>query len=111
METTGYKPYFVSGAQNTALYRSLYPSVQSSFSYSFPLPRMVNSTTGPKSIILMDEAQHNESGIMTKLLNAGATMVVCYDPNQTINANNSLAELSNFEKRGKGGVRASRAVS
>lgn len=99
METTGYKPYFVSGAQNTALYRSLYPSVQSSFSYSFPLPRMVNSTTGPKSIILMDEAQHNESGIMTKLLNAGATMVVCYDPNQTINANNSLAELSNFEKR------------
>lgn len=92
-------PYFVSGAQNTALYRSLYSEVAGCFNYTFNLKPSILKSRINKPVILIDEAQHNQPGILTELLNLGATLILCYDEWQTINANNSLDELKNFENR------------
>lgn len=93
------KPVFISGAQNTAYYRSAYPEVESSFSYSFSLDKMVAKAKGYLYVIMMDEAQHNRQGIITNMVDRGATLILCYDKSQTISANNSLSELEGLEKR------------
>lgn len=93
------RPIFISGAQNTAYYRSIYPEVEASFTYSYSLDRMVAKTKGNLYVILMDEAQHTQEGIITKMVNRGATLVLCYDPAQTINADNSIEELKGLETR------------
>lgn len=93
------RPIFVSGAQNTKLYQSLFREVERSFTFSFSLTRMVGKTIGNKYYIFMDEAQHNREGIITEMINRGANLVLCYDISQTINANNSLAELAGLENR------------
>lgn len=98
-EETQLRPIFISGAQNTAYYRSLFPEVQSSFTYSFSLDRMVAKTKGNLYVILMDEAQHNQEGIITNMIHRGATLVLCYDVSQIINADNSIAELKCLEER------------
>lgn len=92
-------PYFVSGAQNTALYRGLYSEVAGCFNYTFNLKHSILKSRINNPVILIDEAQHNQPGILTELLNLGATLILCYDEWQTINANNSLDELKNFENR------------
>lgn len=97
-ETT-MKPIFISGAQNTAYYRSVYPEVASSFSYSFSLNKTITKTNGNLYVIMMDEAQHNQKGIITNLVNCGATLILCYDLSQIINADNSLSELRWLESR------------
>ena len=99
MASTGCRPIFVSGAQNTALYQSLYPEVERSFTYSFSLDRMVAKTKGNLYYLFMDEAQHNQEGIITNMVNRGATIVLCYDTTQIINADNSIAELKRLEER------------
>lgn len=93
------RPIFISGAQNTAYYRSVYPQVEASFNYSFSLDRMVAKTKGSLYVIMMDEAQHNQQGIITNMVNRGATLILCYDPSQIINADNSIAELKGLETR------------
>lgn len=93
------RPIFVSGAQNTAYYRDLYPEVQNSFEYSFSLERDVAKTKGNLYVILMDEAQHNQPGIITKMIDRGATLIICYDVSQVINANNAINELKSLESR------------
>lgn len=93
------RPIFISGAQNTAYYRSVYPQVEASFNYSFSLDRMVAKTKGNLYVIMMDEAQHNQQGIITNMVNRGATLILCYDPSQIINADNSIAELKGLETR------------
>ncbi len=93
------RPIFVSGAQNTAFYKNKYPQIESSFEYSFSLRKVIAPTCGNKYIVLMDEAQHNQSGIITDVLNRGATLIVCYDITQVINANNAVQELKNIEQR------------
>lgn len=93
------RPIFVSGAQNTAYYRDMYPEVQNSFEYSFSLTRTVAKTKGNLYVILMDEAQHNQEGIITDMINRGATLVLCYDISQVINANNAIKELKGLENR------------
>ena len=80
------RPIFISGAQNTAYYRSVYPEVEGSFNYSFSLDRMVAKTKGNLYVIMMDEAQHNQQGIITNMVNRGATLILCYDPSQIIKA-------------------------
>jgi len=60
---------------------------------------MVGKTIGYKYYICMDEAQHNEEGIITQMIDRGAHLLLCYDNGQTINANNSLKELQELEKR------------
>ena len=62
------RPIFISGAQNTAYYRSVYPEVEGSFNYSFSLDRMVAKTKGNLYVIMMDEAQHNQQGIITNMV-------------------------------------------
>lgn len=99
MENSLVRPIFISGAQNTALYRSLYPSIESSFVYSFSLDKMVAKTLGNRYVIMMDEAQHNSQGIISNMINRGCTLVLCYDKSQTINANNALSEIESLEKR------------
>ena len=96
---TSTRPIFISGAQNTAYYRSVYPQVEASFNYSFSLDRMVAKTKGNLYVIMMDEAQHNQQGIITNMVNRGATLILCYDPSQIINADNSIAELKGLETR------------
>ena len=99
-ETGNIRPIFISGAQNTALYRSLYPEVQRSFTYSYSLKNMVKRTNGNLYVILMDEAQHNSPGIITNMVERGCTIIICYDENQTINAvNNSIEEIRRLEQR------------
>lgn len=93
------RPIFVSGAQNTALYRSIYREVERSFTYSFSLDKMVAKTKGNLYVILMDEAQHNQQGIITNMVARGATLILCYDANQTINEDNALKELEKLEQR------------
>lgn len=92
-------PVFVSGAQNTAYYKSAYPEVEGSFAYSYGLKRLITRNNGSNFIVLMDEAQHNDKGIISRLLQCGAVVVLCYDANQTISANNALDELSALEER------------
>lgn len=92
-------PIFVSGAQNTAFYKNEYPQIESSFEYSYSLKKVIKPTYGNKYFVLMDEAQHNLSGIITEVLNSGATLIVCYDITQVINANNAVQELKNIEQR------------
>lgn len=99
-ETGNIKPIFISGAQNTALYRSLYPQVARSFTYSYSAERMVKKTKENLYVILMDEAQHNSPGIITNMVEQGCTIILCYDENQTINAtNNSIEEIHRLEQR------------
>ena len=99
-ETGNIRPIFISGAQNTALYRSLYPEVERSFTYSYSLKRMVERTKGNLYVILMDEAQHNSPGIITNMVEQGCTIILCYDENQTINAvDNSIEEIRRLEQR------------
>ena len=99
-DTGNIKPIFISGAQNTALYRSLYPKVRSSFTYSYSAERMVKRTKGNLYVILMDEAQHNSPGIITNMVEQGCTIILCYDENQIINAtNNSIEEIHRLEQR------------
>lgn len=93
------RPIFVSGAQNTKLYQSLFREVERSFTFSFSLNKMVSKSLGSKYYIFMDEAQHNKEGIITDMINRGAHLVLCYDPSQTINANNSLQELEMLQNR------------
>ena len=98
-ETGNIRPIFISGAQNTALYRSLYPEVERSFTYSYSLNNMVEKTKGNLYVILMDEAQHNSPGIITNMVERGCTIILCYDENQTINANNPIEEIHRLEQR------------
>ena len=98
-ETGNIRPIFISGAQNTALYRSLYPEVERSFTYSYSLKKMVEKTKGNLYVILMDEAQHNSSGIITNMVERGCTIILCYDENQTINADNPIEEIHRLEQR------------
>ena len=93
------RPVFVSGAQNTAFYRSAYPEVERSFSYSYSLDKMVAKTKGNLYYVLMDEAQHNQEGIIQTMIDRNVTLILCYDISQVINANNSIAELTNLETR------------
>lgn len=99
MGRTGIKPIFVSGAQNTAYYQSKFPDVRNSFTYSFSLDRMIRPRNAHRKIILMDEAQHNRPGIISEMVRRGATLVLCYDAAQVINANNALDELNELEER------------
>lgn len=93
------RPIFISGAQNTKLYQSLFREVERSFTYSFSLDRMVGKTIGEKFYICMDEAQHNEKGIITRMIERGAHLILCYDERQSINANNPLEELNLLDSR------------
>jgi DUF2075 family protein len=93
------RPIFISGAQNTKLYQSLFREVERSFSFSFSLNRMVGKTLGHKYYILMDEAQHNREGIISEMIDRKANLILCYDESQTINADNSLRELNSLEGR------------
>lgn len=93
------RPIFISGAQNTKLYQSLFREVERSFSFSFSLNRMVGKTIGHKYYVLMDEAQHNSEGIISEMIDRKANLILCYDESQTINADNSLRELNSLEGR------------
>ena len=96
---TGLRPIFISGRQNTALYRSTYPAAQGVFAYPYTLERMVDSSNGSKFVILMDEAQHNDEGVVTQIVERGATVILCYDPFQVVSADNPIAEFRRLESR------------
>lgn len=91
------KPIFISGAQNTALYRSIYHEIFESFAYSLNLDKMMKDSN-VKYYVLMDEAQHNRSGIIENASKKAAVMVLCYDYRQIISANNPYNELKSLEQ-------------
>ncbi len=85
---------FVSGAQNTWFYKERYSIIQNIFSFSNALPKR-----GKNNIILLDEAQHNGPGIVTSAYKSGATIVLCYDKRQVINAiNNAIPEIEKIKQ-------------
>ena len=96
-----YKAYFSPGAQNFKLYQSLYPSIKGTFSSTFGLRNLARRhQLDDHSILFIDEAQHNEEGLLSEFVKTGCLIVVCYDDNQVINLTNSaIDELKNFEKR------------
>ena len=84
---------FISGAQNTWFYKERYPMIQNVFSFSNSLPKK-----GENNIILLDEAQHNSPGIITYAYKSGATVILCYDYRQVINAtNNAVPEIEKLK--------------
>lgn len=95
-----FMPLFVSGAQNTHLYKSLYPEVAGSFNFTFSLRNTIRNLQNRYPVILLDEAQHNQVGIISDLLmNPSTIVILCYDEWQTINANNALSEILSFKER------------
>lgn len=98
-DSTGFMPYFASGGQNTWLYRSLYPSVANMFSWTFSMQKNVNSYNASKTILLIDEAQSNQNGLILDLVNKGAIVIFCYDDHQIVNLNNSVSEMPELKKR------------
>ena len=92
-------PILVCGAQNTAFYQSTYPEVTSAFTYSLSVPAMIRRAKGKRCFVFMDEAQHNQPGIISQIVGLGATLVICYDVTQVINAENAIAELHQLEQR------------
>lgn len=93
-------PFFVSGAQNTYLYKSLFPQVADSFHFSLSLKNTIRNLQNGVPIILLDEAQHNQAGILSELLShPSAKIIFCYDEWQTIHANNALTEITGFRQR------------
>lgn len=98
---TSYKAYFSPGAQNFKLYRFLYESVQNVFSSTYGLRNLaMRHQLNDKCILFIDEAQHNEAGLLKMFVDAGCTIVTCYDDQQVINLTNSaIAELKQFEGR------------
>jgi len=87
------KVRFISGAQNTWFYKERYPMIQNVFSFSNSLPQ-----NGKDNIILLDEAQHNSPGIITNAYKSGATIILCYDYRQVINAtNNAVPEIDKLK--------------
>lgn len=92
-------PILVCGAQNTAFYQSTYPQISSAFSYSLSVSSMIRRAGKKRCFVFMDEAQHNQPGIITQIMNLGATLVLCYDVTQVINAENAIAELRQLEQR------------
>ena len=97
--STNVFPILVCGAQNTAYYRSTYPQVRSSFGYSYSVPDTIKQARSRRCIVFMDEAQHNQPGLLTQIADLGATLVLCYDVAQVINADNAIAELHQLEHR------------
>ncbi len=87
---------FCSGAQNTALYRSLYPNGEHLFSYSFSISKKLNNSK-EEYIVIMDEAQHNEKGVISSLLKDNVTLILAYDKYQAIIATNAIEELEQLE--------------
>ena len=84
---------FISEAQNTWFYKERYPMIQNVFSFSNSLPKK-----GENNIILLDEAQHNSPGIITYAYKSGATVILCYDYRQVINAtNNAVPEIEKLK--------------
>mgnify|MGYP003298594487 CR=1 FL=1 len=92
-------PIFVPGAQNTAYYRNKYPEMAFCFTYSYSVSKMIAQNKGKKIIVLMDEAQHNEPGVITEIINMGAILVICYDAKQTLSTENSISELRALENK------------
>ena len=96
---TGYKPIFISGRQNTALYRATYPQAEGVFTYPCTLERTLTGNDARRYIILMDEAQHNDEGVVTSAVDRGATVVLCYDPSQVVSGNNPIDEFKRLEAK------------
>lgn len=92
-------PIFISGAQNTAYYRSKYKRAEYSFSYSYTTVKTIKQNSDKTCIVLMDEAQHNEPNLITKIINEDAVVVLCYDVKQIIYADNPIKELKEIEMR------------
>lgn len=96
-----YKAYFCPGAQNFKLYQSLYPAIKNTFSSTFGIRNLAKyHQLNDHSILFIDEAQHNEAGLLSEFVKTGCIIVICYDSNQVINLTNSaIDELKQFEQR------------
>ncbi|MDE7454909.1 MAG: DUF2075 domain-containing protein [Clostridia bacterium] len=92
------RPVLVTGAYNTDYYQSAFPNGKGIFEFSKALKDVIKKDN-KHYVVLMDEAQHNTEGEATKVLNLGATLVVCYDEMQTIRAVNCVDELKKLESR------------
>lgn len=92
-------PIFVPGAQTTNYYRRTYFQVANSFTYSFSLERDIQAARNWRHIVFMDEAQHNQPGIISRVAALGATLVLCYDVTQILYPDNARAELRLLERR------------
>ena len=85
------------GAQNTYLYRDINQEASQIFQFSYSLSK--DNNLGKGDVLLIDEAQHNEEGLLNRLLKKGCQLVLCYDENQTIMPENALKDLKEFEAR------------
>lgn len=97
---TGKIPIFISGRQNAALYKSAYRQIANIFEYPCNLARIIHPSNGNRYIVLMDEAQHNDQGVITQVVDSGGTVILCYDEYQTVSPDNPLDEFVRLEERG-----------
>ncbi len=92
-------PIFVPGAQNTRYYKNKFPKMGNCFTYSFVVTDMIEQNKGKHIIVMMDEAQHNAPNVIKKIVESGATLIVCYDEKQSVTANNSINDLQELEDK------------
>lgn len=97
---SGRIPIFISGRQNAALYRSAYQQISNIFEYPCNLARIIRPDNGSRYIVLMDEAQHNDQGVITQVVDSGGTVILCYDECQIVSPDNPLDEFVRLEERG-----------
>ena len=97
---SGKIPIFISGRQNAALYKSAYQQIANIFEYPCNLARIIRPDNGNRYIILVDEAQHNDQGVITQVVDRGGTVILCYDEFQTVSPDNPLDEFARLEERG-----------
>lgn len=93
------RPILVTGVYNTDYYRSLSPHSRDIFEFSHALNFIIKKDDSYNYVVLMDEAQHNDRGEISKIIMTNATLVVCYDEGQAIRAVNCLDELKQLEYR------------
>ena len=90
---TGYTPLFAPGGQNTSVYRTLYPQISDMFAFTFGMQKHLYRGSAAKTILLIDEGQSNQNGMIQNFVNSGAVVIFCYDENQIVNLDNSISEL------------------
>ena len=90
---TGNTPLFSPGGQNASVYQKLYSQISDMFSFTFGMQKHLHRASASKTILLIDEGQSNQNGMILEFVNAGATVVFCYDDNQIVNFNSCIKEI------------------
>ena len=72
----------------------MYPQISDMFAFAFGMQKHLYRGSAAKTILLIDEGQSNQNGMIQNFVNSGAIVIFCYDENQIVNLDNSISELT-----------------